>query len=96
MHRSILTPQKWCIENYMEISIFRTSMISFIRKTNSINFNYFLDDLLSVRTDSVKDLGLTSDSKLHFYRHVDYLHSQAQKLLGVIRFVTIICLLWIV
>jgi hypothetical protein len=52
------------------------------------HFNYFLDDLLSVRTDSVKDLGLTSDSKLHFRRHVDYLHSEAQTLLGVIRFFT--------
>jgi hypothetical protein len=27
------------------------------------------------------------DSKLHFYRHVDCLHSQALKLLGLIRFV---------
>jgi hypothetical protein len=28
------------------------------------------------------------DSKLHFHRHVDYLHSQALKLLGLIRFIT--------
>jgi hypothetical protein len=28
------------------------------------------------------------DSKLHFYRHVGYLHSQTLKLFGLIRFIT--------
>jgi hypothetical protein len=28
------------------------------------------------------------DSKLHFHRHVGYLHSQAIKLLGLIHFIT--------
>jgi hypothetical protein len=28
------------------------------------------------------------ESKLYFHRHVDYLHCQALKLLGIIRFIT--------
>jgi hypothetical protein len=35
-------------------------------------------------------------SKLHFHRHIDYLHSQALKLLGLIRLITNHFLLWTV
>jgi hypothetical protein len=62
-------------------------MISFTRKTNIIHFNYFLGDLLIVRTDSVKDLEVKLDSKVHFHCAVGCLHSQAPKLLGLIRFI---------
>jgi hypothetical protein len=62
--------------------------IFFTRKTNIIHFNFFLDDLLIVRTHVVRDLGVMLDSELNFHRHVDYLHSQALKLLGLIRFIT--------
>jgi hypothetical protein len=48
--------QKWWIENYMKI-IHSKQIISFTRKTNSIHFNYFVSNLLIVRTDCVKDLG---------------------------------------
>jgi hypothetical protein len=61
---------------------------SFTRKTNSIHFNYFLGDLLNVRTDCVEDLGVMLDSKLHSHRHIDYLYSQAPKLLWGIPFIT--------
>jgi hypothetical protein len=47
-----------------------------------------LVDILIVRTDSVKELGVMLDRKLHLHRHVDYLHSQALKLLRLIRFIT--------
>jgi hypothetical protein len=46
---------KWCIEDYMKINIFKTNMISFTRKTNSIHFYYFLGDLL-IWTDCVTGL----------------------------------------
>jgi hypothetical protein len=62
-------------------------IISFTRKTNSTHFNYFLGDLLNVRTGCVKDLGVMLDSKLHLHRRVDCLHVQALKLLGLIRFI---------
>jgi hypothetical protein len=70
------------------MNIFKTNIIYFTRKTNSIYFNYFVGDLLIIRTDCVKNLGVMLDSKMHFHRHVDYLHSRALKLLGLIRFVT--------
>jgi hypothetical protein len=63
-------------------------VISFSRKTGGIHFIYFNNDILIVRTERVKDLGIMFDSRLHFYRHIDYLHSKALMLLGLIRFVT--------
>jgi hypothetical protein len=62
-------------------------MIYFTRKINSIQLNYSLADLLIVRNDRVKDLGDMLGGKLHFHRHVDYIYSQALKLLGLIRFI---------
>jgi hypothetical protein len=72
----------------MKMNIFKTNIISFTRKINSIHFNYFVGDLLTARTDCAKDLGVMFDSKLHFHRHVGYLHSQALKLLELISFIT--------
>jgi hypothetical protein len=72
----------------MKTDIFKTNIRnSFTCKTSSIRFNYFVGDPLIVRTDCVKDLGVTLYSKLHFHRHVDYIHSQTLKLLGLIRFI---------
>jgi hypothetical protein len=43
-----------------------------------------VDNLLIVRTDCIKDLGVM----LYFHRYIDYLYSRALKLLGLIRFIT--------
>jgi hypothetical protein len=69
----------------MKTNIFKTNIIYFARKANSTYFNYFVGDL---PTDYVKDIGVTLDNKLYFHRHVDYLHSRALKLLGLILFIT--------
>jgi hypothetical protein len=50
--------QKWCYENCMKINALKTNITSFICKTNSIHFNYYVDNLLIVRTDCVKILAL--------------------------------------
>jgi hypothetical protein len=42
----------------MKINIFKTNTISFIHKTNSIQLNYYVGDLLILQTDCVKDLGV--------------------------------------
>jgi hypothetical protein len=66
--------QKWCIENYIKISILKTNIISFARKTNGTYFNDYIGD---VRTDCVKYLGFTFYINLHFLRHIAYKYSRA-------------------
>jgi hypothetical protein len=64
----------------MEIKIQKSKIISFTRKTNSIYFNYYVKDVLISRTDCIKDLGVTLESKLYFHCHVDFVYFQTLKL----------------
>jgi hypothetical protein len=38
LQSDINSVKKWCTENYMKIKIFKTNIIYFTRKTNSIHF----------------------------------------------------------
>jgi hypothetical protein len=77
----------WCGENHMELNVQKTRIISFTRKTNSICFNYFVSGVSILHTDCIEDLGVMLDSKLHFHSHVDYLHSQGLRTLGLIHYI---------
>jgi hypothetical protein len=56
--------------------------------TNSLHFNYFLCNLLIVRTDFfLHVLGIRLSSNLHFHPHINYLHFQAIKPFDVICFI---------
>jgi hypothetical protein len=49
-----------------------TYLISFACKTNSIHFNYYVDDLSIIQTDRGKDPQVMLTNKLHIY-HAAYL-----------------------
>jgi hypothetical protein len=72
----------------MELNIQETKIISFTRKTKGINFQYFVKDVLILRVECIKDLGIMVDSKLYFHCYVDLVYSQALRTLGLIRFIT--------
>jgi hypothetical protein len=59
----------------MEFNVHKTKISSFTCKTNSIHFNYYLNDVSVLCTDYVKELGVLFGSKLHFHCHVNYVHS---------------------
>jgi hypothetical protein len=80
--------QQWCGENGVEFNIQETKMISFTRKTNSIHLKYFVKDVLILRAECMKDLGVMVDSKLYFHCQVDFVYSQALRTLGLIRLIT--------
>ena len=69
-----------------------------VSKTRVINFSREIQDSSITRIDTIKDLGVQLDSKLHFHAHVDYIVSQSLRTLGLIRtltnsFSTLDCLL---
>jgi hypothetical protein len=80
--------QQWCSQNGMEINIQQIKIIHFTRKTNSNRFKYFVKDVLILRAECIKDLGVMVDSTLYFYCHVDFVYSQALRTLGLFRFIT--------
>jgi hypothetical protein len=53
-----------------------------------LNYQYRFGNLLILRTDYIKDLGIYIDCKLHFHHRVDFLFSHAMKLLKLIRTLT--------
>jgi hypothetical protein len=61
----------------MGLNIQKTKIISFTRKTNSIHFKYSVKDVLILRAECIKDLGVIVDSKLYFHCHVDFVCSKA-------------------
>jgi hypothetical protein len=72
----------------MELNIQKRRIVYFTRKTNSVHFNYYVSNEIILRSDYIKVLGVMLDSNLHFHRHVDFVHSQALRTLGLIYYVT--------
>jgi hypothetical protein len=87
LQADICSVQHWCAENLMELNIQKMRIISFMRKTNSVHFNYYVSNEIILLPDCSKDLGVMLDSKLYFHRHVDFVYSQALRTLGLIRYV---------
>jgi hypothetical protein len=77
--------QGLCTANLMKLTITKTRVIAFTRKTNVLYYTYKICDSSITRTDTIKDLGVQLDSKLHFHGHVDYIFSQSIRMLGLIR-----------
>jgi hypothetical protein len=76
--------QNWSSENGMQLIIHKTSIISFICKTNSIKFDYkFYNNFISY-SQCVKDLKALMDCKLYFHYHNGHTFSQGLKMLGLI------------
>ena len=67
----------------MKLNTDKTRIITFTRKTNSINYIYKLCDKCIICTDSFKDLGVPVDCKLFFHHNNDYICSQLLKMLGL-------------
>jgi hypothetical protein len=80
--------QNWCLNNGMKLNLSKTTIISFTRKTNNINFNYNLCNSPVARSQCVKDLGVLLGCKLYFHQHINYIFSQCLKKLGLIRYIT--------
>jgi hypothetical protein len=57
----------------MKINMLQVNAIYFTRKAKSIFFNYYLHDILTSRSDFIKDFGVALYSKLHFHSHDDYI-----------------------
>jgi hypothetical protein len=61
----------------MELNTQKTKIILFTCKTNNVHFNYYVSNVLTLQSNSMKDLGIALNSKLYFHCHVDFVYSQA-------------------
>lgn len=77
---------QWCQHNQMNLNPKKCYHVTFSRKSqnNLINAEYFIDQELINKVDTIRDLGVTFDKKLTFVPHVDNIVKSASKMLGFV------------
>ena len=70
------------------LNVSKTGVITFSRKANGLYYVYKIQDSYIAHVDTIKDLGVQLDSKLHFQAHVDYIFSQSVRTSGLIITIT--------
>lgn len=75
---------EYCNSNKLILSLPKCTFISFTKKKSIINYNYQLNSVRLKRVTSIRDLGVTLDSKLHLDLHVDKIVNKAFKMYGFV------------
>lgn len=75
----------WCQQNGMELNIKKCKSIAFSRRHSRIDFEYMVGSERIECVDSIRDLGVTVDSKLRFNEHVSLTTAKAFAALGFVR-----------
>lgn len=77
--------KKFCDIFNLELNISKCYSLSFSRsKALKFNFDYSIDNVQLKKASSIKDLGVTLDSKLQFNEHLNSCVSKSLKMLGFI------------
>ena len=76
--------QVWCSTKQLQLNVSKCSTISFSRKLNPIIHSYFHLGQQLVRTENIRDLGVTFDSKLCFKDHIHDIYRRSLRTLGFI------------
>jgi hypothetical protein len=71
LQADINSVQGWCIASCMKLNISKTEVMCFSGKTNVLIYDCNFCQSSITRTDSVKDLVIFIDTKLHFLSHVN-------------------------
>lgn len=75
----------WCRMNGMQTNPSKCKVITYTRKHEPIRFEYSMDSAMLQRVYSIKDLGITLDSKLKFNEHISKTIAKANSMLGFLR-----------
>jgi hypothetical protein len=78
----------YCYHNFLHgttagLNIRKTRVIAFTRKTKVLYYTYKIWNSYITCMDTIKDLGVQLDSKLHFHAYADYIISQSVRILGL-------------
>lgn len=72
------------LQNRITVNIKKCQCISFSRRKQITQFNYSFNNTAIERVPSVRDLGITLDSKLTFNPHIEMMTNKAYKSLGFV------------
>ena len=74
----------YCSLNHLQLSLNKCKIITFTKKKKISTFKYTLSGKNLVRVNSIKDLGITLDNKLHLDVHIQNIINKAYKMYGFI------------
>ena len=74
----------YCSSNKLNLSLNKCKSITFTKKRYISNFHYSLCGTQINKVDSIKDLGITLDCKLHLDNHIENIVSKAYKMYGFV------------
>jgi hypothetical protein len=74
----------WADESLLKLNVSKCKVVSYGRNIDH-NYEYNIAGIPLQRLDNFKDLGVTFDSKLKFYNHIDEKINKAYQTLGIIK-----------
>lgn len=74
--------EEYCKDNKLTVNLNKCYHITFSRKRQLINCNFYLNNVVIERAKEVRDLGVIFDDKMIFDSHVDNICKKANKMLG--------------
>ena len=85
MQSDLYEIMKWSNANLLFLNFDKCYTISFSKRSDKINFNYYLESKIHCkRVNIIKDLGVIFDSKLTFIDHLNYIVSRASRSWGFV------------
>lgn len=84
LQRDIDALAEWARQNKLKLNIKKCKSMSFQNSSNSIVFDYFVNESLLERVNEISDLGVIFESSLRFDKHIEYVVSKSYKTVGFI------------
>lgn len=84
LQRDLKAIDEWCDNNNLPLNIGKCFTVTYSNKLSAINFNYKLNNTVIERSMTMKDLGITFDSKLSFGCHIEQIRTDALRMWGYI------------
>lgn len=74
----------WCTTNSMEINVAKCFVMSFLRRSNKMTFDYCIEGLSVKTVDKIKDLGVFMTPTLSPHEHLIHVAARASSTMGFI------------
>lgn len=82
LQRDLVTLEHWCLRNGLTLNIEKCKFIPFTLKRNPTMATYLLNGTALERVNTIRDLGITFDSKLKFKPHITACLAKSYRMLG--------------
>ncbi|CAG9137764.1 unnamed protein product [Plutella xylostella] len=74
----------YCLRNKLQLNIKKCNIVNFTKNKNVFNYPYLLSSQLLTKVDSLRDLGVQLDCKLHLDEHINKIVNKAYKMYGFV------------